>query len=94
MSRYKAEYEKAVGKLISAIQKEWGEELGRSSAKLSEHVMGLAHDLLQARTPDKARELLGPMTLKQFLGEIWLKRHPKVNQALSKVESFLLIHKK
>ena len=49
MPREKSESERAAGRLILAIQKEWGLELGEPEAEQSELVMGRAHELLQAR---------------------------------------------
>ena len=49
MPREKSESEIAAGRLILAIQKEWGLELGEPEAEQSELVMGRAHELLQAR---------------------------------------------
>ena len=92
MPKCKTEFQIAVGKLISANKKEWREELGESTAEYSENVMNSVHDLLQAGTPEKARELLGPMTLRQFLGESWIKKHPNVTNAISAVESHLSNH--
>jgi hypothetical protein len=90
MPKVKSEYQKAAGKLISAIQKEWGEELGESSsAEMSEDVMDLAHDLLQAGSAEKAKELLGTMTLKQYLGEVWVQRHPDLKPLIAEIESMI-----
>lgn len=57
MTKSKTESEKAAGKLISAIQKEWIEEIELGCSEKSENVMNLAHTLLQARTAGKMREL-------------------------------------
>ncbi len=57
MSKVKSISEQAAGKLISAIQKEWGLELGNPVAEESEYVMGLAHNLLQARTANASNAI-------------------------------------
>lgn len=72
----RSEFQKAAGKLISVIQREWGEELENSNAEFSEKVMDSAHDILQAGSPEKARELLGPLTIRQYLGGVWVQSHP------------------
>ncbi|WP_308365333.1 MULTISPECIES: hypothetical protein [unclassified Microbulbifer] len=86
MPREKSESEKAAGKLISAVQKEWHEELGEPQADLSEDVMGLAHELLQARTSKAMTTLLGSRTVKQFLGERWVYDHPSVEAGIKSLE--------
>jgi hypothetical protein len=89
MSKDKSDFQKAAGKLISAIQKEWGNTLGNPNAEFSENVMDSAHDLLQAGTIEKASELLGPMTVRQYLGEVWVQSHPSVRPAISVIENLL-----
>ena len=82
MPKKKSEYQKVAGKLISAIQKEWGAEMGCSTEEFSENVMGSAHLLLQAGTTEKAKELLSSMSVRQFLGEVWVQGHPNVKPAI------------
>lgn len=48
MPRDRTSLEKAAGKLISAIQKEWTAELGEPQADASEATMHASHSLLQA----------------------------------------------
>lgn len=93
MAKNKTEYQRAAGKLISAIQKEWGGELGESNAEFSEDVMNGAHDLLQAGTAEGARKLLGPLTVRQYLGEVWVQRHQSVRSALEAFEAILHVGK-
>ena len=90
MPKIKSEFEKASGKLISVIQKEWTKESGLSCEKLSEDVMDLAHIILQMRTPEKAKELLGSMTVRQYLGDLWVQAHPDVKPAILTVQNTLL----
>ncbi len=89
MPRKKSEIEKAAGKLISTIQKEWGNELGEPYAEVSEEVMNIAHDFLQAKTVDKIKEVLGSQTVSQYLGEDWVQTHPNVKPAISSIEELL-----
>ena len=89
MARKRTGLQKAVGKLISAVQKEWGEELGEPHAEFSEDVMDRAHDLLQAGTSEEVRKILGPRTVSQYLGEIWLQGHPNVKQFVAAFEELL-----
>jgi len=87
MPRVKTEYEKLAGKLISEIQKVWGELEGESGAGPAEEVMDLAHDLLQARSPEGARTLLGGRTVRQFLGTAWLKDFPQLDPLVIRLQA-------
>lgn len=48
-----------------------------------------AHNLLQAGTVEGVKALLGPLTLRQYIGEVWLQGHPKVKPAVADVEALL-----
>src|SRR5690606_6894924 len=87
MPREKSESERAAGRLISAIQKEWGQELGESQAEQSELVMGRAHQLLQARSAVSMLKLLGSKSIAEFLGENWLQSHKAVESSVIDLES-------
>ena len=89
MAKQKTDIQKATGKLISVIQKEWGEALGDDNAEFSENVMDAAHDLFQAGTREKIKALLGTLTVKQYLGEVWVQGHPNVKTAVSNLEGLL-----
>lgn len=86
MPREKSESEKAAGKLISAIQKEWNKEIGTPQSEQSEDVMDLAHKLLQARTAEVMNVLLANKSICEFLGEFWVRRHPSVSSAIHALE--------
>ncbi|WP_160153106.1 hypothetical protein [Microbulbifer sp. ALW1] len=86
MPREKSDSEKAAGKLISAIQKEWNEEAGTPQAEQSEGVMDLAHELLQARTGKAMEALLASRSISEYLGEFWVRRHPSVSSAVHSLE--------
>jgi hypothetical protein len=89
MTKNRTNLEIAAGKLISAIQKEWGKEAGESVADVSESVMNKGHDLLQAANAGEIQKLLGGRSISEFLGELWLKKHPSVKPAVSKLEAEL-----
>lgn len=89
MPKKKSEFQKAAGKLISAIQKEWGGEFGCTTAEFSENVMYAAHDLLQAGTREKANELLGSMSVRQYIGDVWVQAHPSVKSAIAALQEQL-----
>lgn len=86
MPKNKSEFAKAAGKLISAIQKDWGTEMGTSTQDFSEDVMNTAHSLLQARTPEQAKELLGSLSVRQYLGDVWVQSHPNVKPAINALQ--------
>lgn len=89
MPKKKTDIERAAGKLISAIQKEWGAELGESYAEFSQDVMSAAHLLLQATTAEEIRNVLGAKNVRQYLGDVWVQKHPNVKPAIEVLESFL-----
>ncbi len=91
MPKMKSEVERAAGKLVSAIQKEWGHDLGEAHAEFSENVVNSAHDLLQASSADGIRELLGARNVTQFLGEVWVRKHPTVRPAIECLEALLKV---
>ena len=87
MSRSKPLVESAAGRLISAIQKEWGDEVGTDDAVASENVMHSAHHLLQASKNSGALdELLGARSIEEFLGRDWVKNHPRVHAAIAALQ--------
>jgi len=89
MAKHRTESEIAAGQLISAIQKEWGKELGNNNAPVSEAVMDLAHELLQAKSTENIKSILGQRTVAEFLGELWVARHPSVIPAIKGLEEAL-----
>jgi len=90
MPKQTTELQKALGKLISVIQKEWGEQLGEThAAELSEDVMDLAHKLYQAKTAEGIKKILGSLTIRQYLGDLWVQAHPNVKTAIQSVEDEL-----
>lgn len=91
MAKERSDLEKALGKLISSIQKEWGSELGvTNAASHTEAVMGSVHVLLQAENAHAMEIILSGLTLRQYLGEVWLRAHPSVLPAVERVDSLLL----
>ncbi|MBA4501698.1 hypothetical protein [Marinobacterium marinum] len=86
MASRKTELEKAAGKLILAIQKEWGNELGESVAEVSEDVMNKGHELLLASKQREVHCVLGGLNVTQYLGELWVSRHPEVKKFIVQFE--------
>jgi hypothetical protein len=89
MTPKKTKFEKASAKLISIIRKEWDKELGEPGARVSEVVMGKAHELLSAAQENKVPAVLNGLSLTQFLGETWVRKHPGVNQCIAGFEAML-----
>ena len=89
MPKVRSNIEKAAGKLISSIQKEWGHELGESQAETTEQVMDLAHDLLQASTKAEIQKVLDGKSLEEYLGTDWVQEHPAVAESILVLEKAL-----
>lgn len=89
MPKRRTSYELAAGKLISAIQKVWGAQVGTGASDFSEDVMNAAHRLLQARTPEAASQLMGPLSVEQYLGDLWVRRHPAVRPLVNELQAHL-----
>ena len=87
MPRERTAVEAAAGKLVSAVQKEWGTELGTPSAEIGDHALGRAHELLQAAKAGTLSALLGSGGVADFLGALWVKRHPAVLPVVRELES-------
>ena len=81
--------EHAAGKLISAIQKEWGHEFGEPAAEISEDIIDKGHDLLQAIKNDEIHPILDGLTVTEYLGASWDQNHPSVMKYITCVESAL-----
>ena len=89
MTKSRTKVEAAAGQLISAVQKDWGAELGESQAVASDDVLDKAHELLQAAKARNLGELLNGRTVAEFMGELWLERHPSIKAAVSFLEAEL-----
>ena len=89
MPHQRTDLEKAVGKLISAVQKEWGNSLGEPGAPVSEEVINNCHSLLQAAKAGKLSEELRDGRISDYLGPAWVRRHPDVIPSIHAVEELL-----
>lgn len=87
MPRVRTDLEAAAGKLISAIQTEWGLEAGRSEAEAAEEVMNSAHDLPQAAKLGSVTAVTAGRTVREFLGRAWVEAHPAVLPFIQALES-------
>jgi hypothetical protein len=86
MTKKRTETEAAAGKLITAIQKEWGEELGEPVAVESEEVLSKGHDLLKAAKEKELRAMLNGRTVAEYIGCSWVEEHPSVIPAIEALE--------
>lgn len=89
MKKAKTKIEAAAGKLISSVQKEWGNEAGEPESEESEEVMHKSHDLLSGAKDNNVREVLEGRNVAQFLGDIWVQKHPNVKQSIANFEAEL-----
>lgn len=87
MTRSRTPLEAAAGKLIAAIQKEWGIEAGEPGSAASENVMHAAHHLLQAASKfGSIVSVTGSGSVSTFLGEQWVQAHPRVLPYIAALE--------
>jgi hypothetical protein len=87
MTRPRTPLEAAAGKLIAAIQKEWGVEAGEPESAASDKVMHAAHDLLQAASKfGSILSVTGADSVSTFLGEQWVQAHPRVLPYIAALE--------
>ncbi len=49
--------------------------------------MELAHELLQAREVNEMRRHLSGKSVAQYIGEIWLQKHPEVKPFVNQLNS-------
>ena len=88
MARTRTPLEAAAGKLVSGIQKEWGEEVGEPSSPVSEEVMHTSHSLLQsAAAHGSLSPVLGSASIVEFLGAEWVRAHPRVLPYIQALEA-------
>ncbi|MDQ0028132.1 hypothetical protein J2X90_005985 [Variovorax paradoxus] len=87
MTRSRTPLEAAAGKLIAAIQKEWGMEAGEPESAASENVLHAAHRLLQAASMSGSIvSVIGSDSVSTFLGEQWVQAHPRVLPYITALE--------
>ncbi|SCK35366.1 hypothetical protein VAR608DRAFT_3197 [Variovorax sp. HW608] len=87
MTRSRTPLQAAAGKLIAAIQKEWVIEFGQPERYASENVMNEAHLLLQAASkPGSIASVIGTGSVSEFLGEQWVRNHPRVMPYIEALE--------
>ena len=88
MPRDRTASSKSAGKLIKEINRVWmyNVEYGQPNSSHSEVVLGLAHDLLRAIDTHSTKQLLGPRSVKQYLGSLWVESYPEVKACVEQLE--------
>jgi len=66
-----------------------GSELGTSTADTGEDVLGRAHERLQAVQSGTLDAILASGSVADFLGALWIKRHPQVLPAIQELQRLL-----
>lgn len=85
----------AAGKLILAIQKEWGEVIGEPDAALAQKkVMHRAHTLLQAAQSASVSSLLDGRSVVEYLDPAWVEMHPSVKPSIAALAAAVSAHDK
>jgi hypothetical protein len=79
--------EALAGKLVLAVQGEWGRDLGEPIAQESEEAMYLSHKLLQAAKAGSIGTALGTATVAEFIGSPWVAQHPNVAPHIEALEA-------
>jgi hypothetical protein len=87
MQNRPSELARHVSKLISAIQKQWMEELGEPEAPATEAALQSAQRLLTAIRDGSIARLLADGTIGQHLGGSWIATHPWAKPHVQKIES-------
>jgi hypothetical protein len=76
-----------LSKLISALQKQWREELGGQEATATEAVLRKAQTLLTAVRDGTILRLLADGPLERHLGETWLNANAWAKPHVQKIEA-------
>jgi hypothetical protein len=87
MQNRHAELARHLSKLISAIQRQWMEQLGEPEAPLSEAAMHRAHKLLTAAQEGRAAAALAGGSVADFLGRDWLDAQPWAGPHVQKIQA-------
>ena len=82
----------AAGKLILAIQKEYGEAIGNPDAAVAQKVMDRARTLLQAAQIAGVSSLLDGRSIVEYLDPVWVETHPSVKPSIVAFVAALSAH--
>jgi len=90
MARVRSPAERAAGRLIAAVQKEWHAQLGEPGAEVSEAAMENASALLGAVKDNSLHAVLRGQSVAEFIGILWVRKHPGVLPAIRAFEAAAL----
>lgn len=89
MSSEGVELGKALGKLIDELDRELMLAIVTGNPEEVVNVISKAHDLLLARTAKKLKVLLGPLNVRQYLGNLWVDKRIKVRQLADEIQKVI-----
>lgn len=78
-----------LSELISALRKQWEEEIMKPEALFTQATLAKAQQLLSAARDGTLVELLASVPLERYLGENWVSANPWVKPYLEKIEGAL-----
>jgi hypothetical protein len=87
MPRESSELERALGRLLTAIQGEKTRSLDSPEWRAAHAALDRAEILYWAAKRASLGEALGTSTLREYLGLEWLSRHPRVLPAIQDLEA-------
>lgn len=89
MPREKSDLLRALGQLLTAIQREETRALGTSDWAPTHAALRRAESLYWAAKRAPLAVTLGAQSLRAFVGDDWMARHPRVLPAVQQIESQL-----
>ncbi len=94
MPRKRSPLSLAAGKLILALQKEWGGGTAEPDAVLATKVLHRARTLLQATQSASVSSLLDGRSVIEYLDPVWVEMHPSVKPSIAAFVDALSAHEK
>jgi hypothetical protein len=87
MPRESSELERALGRLLTAIQSEATRSLDAREWRATHAALGRAETLYWAAKRASLAAALGASGVREYLGFDWLSRHPRVLPAIQDLEA-------
>jgi len=83
-------FQAAIGKLILELDRQYMSQVMDDQPLDSfEEALDKAHALLGCGSPDEVKDVLGPLTLRRYFGEMWLGSYPKISEKVSDAQELL-----
>lgn len=79
--------ERAIGRLIVVVQREWTDAMGNPGVAVSEEVLHNCHALLVAAKHDRLEHEMQGRSVAEILGLSWVRLHPRVVPAVKELEA-------